>query len=384
MAVTAESQALQALIGELVAIPSVNPELVPGGEGELTLANHVAQWLRERSLSVTLQETAAPSRPNVIGVAKGRGGGRSLILNAHMDTVGVSGMSDPYSGKVAGGRIFGRGSVDMKAGLAIAMLAASQAARANLRGDVIVAAVADEEYRSIGSEALVKDWRADGAILTEATGLDVITAHKGFGWYEIATEGIAAHGSRPDHGHDAIGDMGGVLLGLKQLALELDSRPKHPVLGAPSVHASLITGGQELSSYPAHCSVQIERRTIPGETRQQVQDEFQTIVASCSAADRNFRGELRTLLWRDCLDLAPDAPIVTSLVRSITKVTGTKPNVLGASGWTDAALLASAGVPAVIFGPTGDGAHGEEEWVDIGSVETCYEAVLATMREFCA
>src|SRR5579859_1203936 len=246
------------LLQQLVAIDSVNPDLVPGGAGEREIAHFVANWLERAGVEVTLDEPK-PGRPNVIGIVRGTGGGRSLLLNAHMDTVGVAGMERPHDPAVEGNRLYGRGAYDMKGGLAAAMIAVAQAKKLPLRGDVILTAVADEEYASIGTEAIVKQWRADAAIVTEPTELSLCVAHKGFVWLEINTQGIAAHGSRPDLGRDAIVKMGHILVSLEGLDRSLRDGPSHPLLGNGSLHASLIEGGQELSSYPERCILQIGR-----------------------------------------------------------------------------------------------------------------------------
>src|SRR5712691_5742855 len=235
------------LLRQLVAINSINPDLVPDGPGEAEIARFVASWLESAGLEIELNEPE-PGRPNVIGIVRGSGGGRSLILNAHMDTVGVAGMERPHEPLITGNRLYGRGAYDMKGGLASIMVAAARAKPLNLGGDVILTAVSDEEYASIGTASVVKRWRADAAIVTEPTGLDVCVAHKGFVWLELETVGVAAHGSRPELGVDAIAAMGGVLMGVKRLGAELESSWPHPLLGTGSVHASLIEGGQELSS----------------------------------------------------------------------------------------------------------------------------------------
>src|SRR5207237_6315980 len=201
------------LLQQLVAINSINPDLVAEGPGEAEIAQFVAGWLTNAGLEVEVDESK-PGRPNVIGIARGSGGGRSLMLNAHMDTVGVAGMERPHEPSIIGGRLYGRGAYDMKAGLASIMYAAANARKLNLHGDVIVTAVSDEEYESIGTSSVVKRCRADAAIVTEPTELDIYIAHKGFIWLEVETIGTADHGSRPDLGIDAIEKMVKVLAGV--------------------------------------------------------------------------------------------------------------------------------------------------------------------------
>lgn len=371
------------LLRQLVAIDSVNPDLVPGGAGEGEIARFVAGWLERAGLTVTIEE-AAPGRPNVVAVARGSGGGRSLLLNAHMDTVGVAGMQRPHEPYIEGNRLYGRGAYDMKAGLATIMMATAAARRHSLRGDVILTAVCDEEFASIGTASIVKSWHADAAILTEPTQLDVCIAHKGFCWLDIETTGVAAHGSLPEVGVDAIVKMGKVLVGLEALDRSLRSGPRHPLLGSGSLHASLITGGQELSSYPDRCLLSVERRTVPGETRELVERQIDAILDRIAASDPQFQASMKTMLVQQPFEIAEDAPIVQTLLRQATRLLGARPAIGGAFGWMDSALLAAAGMPTVIFGPGGDGAHAAVEWSDLDQLQRCADVLIATIEEFCA
>ena len=364
----------QELVAALVAIDSVNPELVPGGAGEAEIAAYVAAWLREAGVEVSLDE-AAPGRVSVVGVVRGRGGGRSLMLNAHMDTVGVEGMADPFSAVVRDGRLYGRGAYDMKGSLAACLLAARELAGAGLAGDVLVTAVADEEHASLGVRSVLRRWSADAAIVTEPTGLRVCVAHKGFVWAEIETRGRAAHGSRPAEGVDAITRMAPVLGRLAELQAALDAAPPHPLVGPPSVHASLISGGQELSSYPARCVLALERRTVPGESAEDVRRE-------CS--DLAEGAEVRLGLVREPFEVPRGEVVVAAVSRAAEAVTGRAAEIYGDTPWMDAALTQAAGIPTVVFGPAGAGAHAVEEWVDLASVEACAQALVAAARELCA
>lgn len=371
------------LLRQLVAIDSVNPDLVTGGAGEGEIARFVANWMERAGLAVTIEE-AAPGRPNVIAVARGSDGGRSLLLNAHMDTVGVGGMQRPHEPYIEDNRLYGRGAYDMKAGLAAIMLAAAAARRQALRGDVILTAVCDEEFASIGTASVVKNWHADAAILTEPTQLDICIAHKGFCWLDIETTGVAAHGSLPEVGVDAIAKMGKVLVGLEELDRSLRAGPEHPLLGSGSLHASLITGGQELSSYPDRCLLSMERRTVPGETRELVEQQIRAILDQIAATDPQFQASLKTMLTQQPFEIAEDAPIVQTLLRQATRILGAEPGIGGAFGWMDSALLAAAGIPTVIFGPGGDGAHAVVEWSDLDQLQRCADVLVATIEEFCA
>ncbi len=370
------------LTSQLVAIESINPELGVGGSGETELARFVAEWCERAGLETTLSE-AAPGRPNVVAIARGTGGGRSLMLNAHMDTVGLAGMTDPLVAKAEDGRLYGRGAYDMKGSLAACMLAAAAVKRRGLRGDVIVTAVSDEEVASVGTEAIAASLRADAAIVTEPTELQVAVAHRGFVHLEIETIGRAAHGSRPHLGIDAIAKMGRVLTGIEELDRRLRANPTHPYVGSGSLHASLVEGGQEYSSYPARCVLQAERRTIPGETAELAVDEIRAIIDGAAAADSDFAGSVRSLASREPFEVEEDADVVEAVRRCAAPVIGSDPEVVGVSFWADSALLAAAGIPTVLFGPRGEGAHAEVEWVDVESLEQCVEIYAAVAAEIC-
>jgi acetylornithine deacetylase len=374
---------LRELVAELVAIDSVNPELVPGGAGELEVAHFIASWLEAAGVKANV-ELVAPGRANVIGVARGTGGGRTLLLNGHTDTVGHDGYDRPLEPLVEGDRLYGRGSVDMKGGVAAALWACAEAAKLELPGDVIVTAVCDEEFASIGTQAVAAQVRADAAIVTEPTALDVCVAHKGFAWLEVEIAGRAAHGSQPQLGIDAIAKAGRVLTGLEDLGRRLAAEPGHALLGPGSVHASLIEGGQELSSYPERCLVQLERRTVPGESAELVEAQVRELVEQAAAADPELRAELRTTLVRPPFEIGSDAEIVRTVSGHAERVLGRSPSTVGWAAWMDSAILDQAGIPTVVFGPGGEGAHAVLEWVDLASVERCAEVLLAAAREFCA
>jgi acetylornithine deacetylase len=360
---------LRGLLRELVAIESVNPTLVLGGAGEAEIGRFVARWLERNGVEVEYEELA-PARANVVGRVRGSGGGRSLLLNAHMDTVALGGPDAGLTPRVDGSRMYGRGAYDMKGSLGAIMVVAAEAVRAKLSGDVIVTAVADEEAHSIGSERIAETVRADAAIVAEPTELRLAIAHKGFVWLELETTGRAAHGSRYDLGVDAIAQMGPALAALGGLdaSLRADDRA-HPLLGGASLHASLIKGGQELSTYPDRCVLKVERRTLPGETVAEVEQELRCIAHGAT---------VKALFARDPLETPRDAPIV----ELVAKHAG-DPEIVGVPFWTDAALFASAGIPTVVFGPAGEGAHADAEWIDLESLDRTAEILLATVREFC-
>jgi acetylornithine deacetylase len=372
------------LTSALVAIDSVNPALVLGGAGEAEIAGYVAGWARAAGLDAELLE-ATPGRPSAIVRARGRGGGRTLLLCGHLDTVNVEGMADPHRPKVDGDRLHGRGSYDMKAAVAAALLACREAAGLGLGGDVVVAAVADEEHASLGVQEAVRALDADAAVVTEPTGLDVAIAHKGFLWAEIEVGGRAAHGSQPELGIDAIVKSGPLLTALGELDAALSERTHHPLVGRGSVHASLIEGGVELSSYPARCAIGLERRTVPGESAESVEGEIATLLDRCREGDPELDADARTLLVREPFEVPADAEIVTAVRQAAASVTGAgEPEVVGVSFWADSAFIAAAGIPTVVFGPGGEGAHALEEWVSISDTEVVTRTLIATAERICA
>jgi acetylornithine deacetylase len=364
------------LTSRLVAIDSVNPSLVADGAGEAEIARFVCGWAEAAGLEADVLE-ATPGRPSVVVRALGGGGGRTLLLCAHMDTVGVEGMADPHTPRVEGDRLHGRGAYDMKAGLASALLACRELAGAGLAGDVVVAAVADEEHASLGVQEVLGAVGADAAIVTEPTELELIVAHKGFVWAEIEVTGRAAHGSRPLEGVDAIVKTGPILTALGELDEALGERT-HPLLGRGSVHASLIEGGAEMSSYPARCVLGLERRTLPGETVADVEAEVAALIA-----DPELDATQRTLLVREPFEVPRDAEIVHAVRASAAEVLGSPPAVAGASYWADAAFIAAAGIPTVMFGASGEGAHAIEEWVSIDDSVLVTRALIAAAKRLC-
>ncbi len=368
----------------LVRLNSINPSLVPNGAGEANIAAYVAATLSQLGLSVDVHEVAA-RRPNVVGTLKGQGGGKSLLLNAHMDTVGVEHMVAPFSAEIVDGKLYGRGAYDMKGGLA-AMIAAAKAivdSGATLSGDLMLAAVADEEYASLGTMEVVKRYQPDAAIVTEPTEMQIALAHKGFIWYDVEVIGKAAHGSRPQLGLDANMKMGKFLGELDQLECELRGRAGHPLIGPPTLHASMIKGGTSMSVIADRCVLSIERRTLPGETEEQATAELQALIDRVAEADRDFHATLKRTMLRDPFSVDEDASIVRALDRAFMQSVGKLPEHAGVSFWTDAALHAAAGTDTIVFGPHGEGAHAIEEWVDLQTVEDAALIYAQTALAYC-
>jgi len=224
------------------------------------------------------------------------------------------------------------------------------------------------------AQSLLKKFSADAAVVLEPTGLDLVIAHKGYAWFEIITQGRAAHGSLPAEGRDAIRMMGRVLAALDNLEETFAARPPHPLLGHGSLHASLISGGQELSSYPAECRLQLECRTLPGETVTQAEAALRKLLDALHAGHPEFRATLRMGGARPPYEISRESPIVRAAASAIAQVTGSV-NLSGMAAWTDTALLAAAGIPGVVFGPSGRGLHGSEEYVELDSVTACAEVL---------
>ncbi len=364
-----------ALTAALVRVDSRNPSLDAEGPGEGACARVLADVLTAWGFAVDVRD-AAPGRPNVVArlaPPAGSATGRSLMLNGHLDVVGVDGMTHaPFEPVVRDGLLYGRGSADMKAGIAAMCAAAVRAYdRGTLRGEVIVTAVADEEFSSLGTRAVVDAGiRADGAIITEPTSLRVMPAHRGFAWLTVTATGRAAHGSRYDIGVDAIRHAGHFLAALDAFEEEtLVRRPPHPLLGRPSIHASLIDGGSGISTYPERCVLRLERRTLPGETDAQVHDEIRTVIDTVRATRPALDLAVTLDFAQPASDVAPDAAIVRALVDALGTAREAPTPLAGMSAWTDAALLNAAGIPTICFGPGDIGvAHAATEYVPLDEI----------------
>ncbi len=379
------TQSLLDLLCDLIRIESVNPSLSDSGSGELKIARFISERLADGGLEVNLHNMGN-QRANVVGRLRGSGEGPVLLLNGHMDTVGSTGMTiKPFQPEYREGRVYGRGALDMKGGLA-AMIAAVLAVAESgppLKGDVLVACVADEEYISRGTEALVDNYSADAAVVCEPTGLHIVIAHKGYAWARIDVFGRRAHGSRPDLGIDAIAKAGRILTELEHLETALGSREPHPLLGVPSAHASLIKGGVEISSYPDRCRIAVERRLLPDENAQSFSLELEAILDRSQASDPDFKARHEVFFSRPALEVSPEQPVIRILRDACRQVLGKEPDTAGSSGWLDSALLAAAGIPTVIFGPGGKGMHSAEEYVDFDSVVVTARILVRAILDFC-
>lgn len=304
------------------------------------------------------------------------------MLNGHIDTVTLTGFDgDPLEPRIEDNRLYGRGAFDMKSGVAAMMVAAARAGQQ--AGDVLVCCVADEEHSSFGTAEVLQQFCADYGLVTEPMSLQPTLWHKGFVWMEVTIHGRAYHGSRPEFGIDAIAKAGHFLAALDTLATEMNNREGHPQLGPGSIHASMIRGGEEASSYPAECVITVERRTIPGETAEMVEAELTHILRELEQSVRDFRWSILTTLVREPFEADPASPIAQAVLRSATRVLGSEPPLRAEPFWTDASLLDQAGIPCLLFGADGAGAHSAEEWVGIDSVRQLTAVLEGVIREVC-
>lgn len=373
----------RALASALVRIDSRNPSLVRGGPGETACARLLYDVLHAWGFWVELQD-AAVGRPNLfarIGVPRG---GRSLMFNGHLDVVGSDGMiHPPFTADVRDGRMYGRGSADMKGGIAAMCAAAWRAAKAGTRGEILIAAVADEEFDSIGTRALLaRGIRADAAVVAEPTRLAIMPAHRGFVWVEVEVVGRAAHGSRFDIGVDAIRHAGLLLAELDRIDADVLPLSTHPLLGRASLHASLIEGGTGLSTYPERCVLKLERRSIPGETAEDVLAEIERACAAVRTRRSTFAAHVRLIGAQGPSDVSVQAPVVRELAHAMEGL-GETVGIEGMSAWTDAALLNDAGIPAICYGP-GDIslAHAAEEFIPLVEIDRATEVLAAFARRW--
>jgi len=366
----------------LIRADSRNPSLAAGAAGEGAVARALADSLRDWGIDAELRD-ALPGRPNVIAIIKGSGGGRSLMFNGHLDVVDVVGMTHaPFDANVEGGRVYGRGSSDMKGGVA-AMCAAAARVKGALRGDLVIAGVADEEWRSAGTSALLASGvRTDAAIVTEPTRLRIMPAHKGFVWLEVTVHGRAAHGSRWDLGVDAIRHAGLVLAELDRIDAGL-SRTQHPLLGRPSLHAGTVSGGSGISTYPDRCVLTLERRTLPGQQPDVALREVESACDAVRASHADFRADVALTFSQPPSDVAVGAPVVRALA-DVLRARTLDPTPAGMSAWTDAALLNDAGIPAICFGPGDMGlAHAATEYIEVREIEVATDVLEDFARSWC-
>jgi acetylornithine deacetylase len=375
------------LLKELVATNSVNPT-IGRGPGEAAIARLVHDRLSSIDGLEVRMQPVADGRSNVVAILKGSGGGRSLMLNGHMDTVGVDGMIiDPFTSAIQDGLLHGRGACDMKGALAAMMGAVKSVidSRIRLRGDVIFSAVVDEEYKSLGITKLVQEYKADAAVVGEPTDMKVATTHKGFVWIEIEVKGKAAHGSVPEKGVDAIAHAAKIMLAIEKLQQQLSSKV-HPLLGTPKIHASTVQGGTDWSIIPERCVLRLERRTLPGETVADAMTEIEAILQSIKRETPDFNATVHSPYDMAPLETDASEKIVQTTQAALAESTGTLAPVIGVPYWTDGALLSSMGsIPTCLFGPGDIGvAHSADEYVSLKNVFTSARVYRGIIRMYCS
>lgn len=367
------------VVQELVRIPSVNPSIAPEeAHGEGAVAAFARDWLSDHGVNAWLEE-AAPGRPNAVGEIR-EADGPTLVFCAHLDTVGTAGMTiPPFEPRLENGRLYGRGSCDMKGSAGAILSAAAALAGRALRGRILISLVADEEYASIGASDFVRRHPADACIVTEPSDRQLILGHKGFVWAEIVTMGRAAHGSRWDLGVSAVGRMGRVIAALEQFDRdELRSRV-NPLVGPASMHCALVSGGTGLSTYAPECRLKIERRMLPGETSDQVQRELEEVIRTAGE-----EAAVNCFFSRPPLLCDRGARVVSCVREAAQAVMGRPPLEAGVGYWMDAAIFAEAGIPTVNYGPAGAGAHEAVEWVEVESVVETARILVEAAERFCA
>jgi acetylornithine deacetylase len=373
---------------ELVRIDSVNPALVPGAAGEGAIVARLAERLAARGFDVEV--VSAARRPSLLARRSGSGHGRKVLLNGHLDTVGVAGMSEPFAGTVDGERLLGRGAADMKGGVAGMVAAAEAVAARGVAGDVVLALVADEEHASIGTDAVLKhlDGRLpDACIVGEPTGLDLAVAHRGYALVEVTLTGRAAHSSQPELGVNAVAHLGRLLTAVEARNAELVKGRSHPLVGTGTLQATTVSGGSSAFVLAESAHALVERRTLPGERAGQALDEVERILTGLREGDGSVHAVAVLGLAREAWEHDPSSPAGGRLTRELTAAIeqhGRTPTAVGAPYWMESALWEGAGVPTVVCGPGGGGLHAADEWVDLEQVRVYASALVDALTAFCS
>jgi acetylornithine deacetylase len=382
------------LTRQLVAFDSVNPGLVQGAVGEGPIAQFVAERLSGSGFAVQLVPVPSdPRRMSVIAVRDGDQPGRTVVLNGHLDTVGVDGMAEPFTARIDGDRMFGRGTSDMKGGVAGLVIAAEQLMAAGARGRLVLALVADEEDASLGAatvlEALsrVSGVRADVCLIAEPTWLDLAVAHRGYAVIKIGLQGRAAHSSQPEHGVDVLAPLGGLLVAVAERNRALRQTFPHPLLAHGSLMSTVAHGGSAPFTVAAQAGALIERRTLPGEDATASLSEVRDLVDAVTAGAPGLGSTVELVLARDAWqadDSGSAAELMDLLAAALPAAGATPPARTGAPYWMESALWQASGVPTVVCGPAGGGLHAVDEWVDLAQLRRYPMAVAAAVGRFLA
>ncbi|ANS74695.1 hypothetical protein AWM70_08915 [Paenibacillus yonginensis] len=363
------------VLQELVGIPSINPGF-EDGVGEREVASYVKRFLSRLGLQAVDQPVEA-DRSNVFGLLEGRDRKSRILLEAHMDTVQIQGMTvPPFAGEIRDGRLYGRGACDTKASLA-AMLVAMETLVANELVpslSVALAAVVDEEIGYKGVSALAdfaagEAARYELAIVGEPTSLNIIAAHKGCVRFHIDVQGTAGHSSNPGLADNAIERAFQVVEVLQKLERETYPALAHPLTGPPTHCISMIRGGAAPNTVPDLCRLTLDRRTVPGEEPLEAYRGIKSKLLEAAAGIPGLRLDVREPFLTDyALDTPADSPCVERLLERI-QMQRKGAGILGAPYGSDASKLARAGIPSIVFGPGSIAqAHTEDEWVDLEEV----------------
>ena len=378
---TINPERLLRLASDLLRIPSENP---PGNEAEV--ARFLVNYFRTFDIEPMVQELS-PGRPNVLVRFEGQAPGPHLIFNGHTDVVppGTGWTVDPYGAEVRDGRLYGRGSADMKGGVAAMIEATLTFVQSSpFRGTITLAMVADEEEGGGGTRhAVQQGLRGDWAIIPEPTDLRPVIAHKGDFNFYITVYGEAAHGSVPEQGVNAIYGAGKLLTAIQHLNHRL-SQTSHALLGSPTVSVGTIRGGEITCMVPSECKIAVDRRLVPGEDPESVIDEMKALLADLAAADPTFKADMVTPIQALPMEVSPDLPVVRALRRATKRLVGEDPGIFGWSATCDASILdQEAKTPTVIFGPGSidRAAHRPDESVSIAELNTCAQIYVLTIRE---
>jgi succinyl-diaminopimelate desuccinylase len=382
---TDEAQ-VQALLSDLVRIESVTPWLIPDGSGEGAIARFMAEWLDDLDVEVQLDEVE-PDRPNLVARLRGTGGGPTLCLNAHSDTVGFANWADRALDPVRDGeRLIGLGVADDKAccALGLLVLRALAAGDTPLRGDLMVACTIDEEGSSIGTSHLMDHHEMDAAIVLEPDALPRgVVEHQGFGWIDVIVHGRAAHGSAPEIGVDAIVHMAEVVDRLHRLDRDVFVASPDPMNGRTVFHTGTIQGGTDYATYPNRAVLGIEIGTQPGEHLSDRVAEIEAIFAEIREIEPQFRGEVNVALDREPFKAEGHEALWDALDAATVETLGRPLEAAGLNAWTDAALMQAAGVPTILFGPLGGNFHAPDEWVSIPEIVQAASILQGAIVRFC-
>ena len=369
--------AAEQLTCDLVAIDSVNPGLVPGAAGERNAVALLQQRLDAAGFHTEIFGSA--ERPSLVAIYDG-GPGRSVVLNGHLDTVGVDGMPEPFAARIEGTKLIGRGTSDMKGGVAGMVVAAEALAAQGVAGRIVLALVADEEDASIGTEELIAHGvTGDVCIVGEPSWMNIAVAHRGFAVTKVSITGKAAHSSQPQHAVDAIAGLGRLITAVHAANDALSKAQPHQYLEPAAFAVTVVNGGSAPFTIAAHADAIVEKRTLPGETGESVVAEVQAMLDDIATLDSSFDARVELVMARDAWEVVEDSA-ASELIGCLQRQQPA--DRVGAPYWMESALWDAAGVPSVVFGPAGGGMHAINEWVELDQLHAYPVILVDAIREF--